>query len=78
MKPVNTIKCKEELINGQFSPDGTILAVHTNCNQWDNLTFYDTRMWQETRQIKFKTEVEDFMWDRTGSAIFVADHFGSI
>lgn len=45
MKPVNTIKCKEELINGQFSPDGTILAIHTNCNQWDNLTFYDTRMW---------------------------------
>ncbi len=77
-KPVHVIRCKEELINGVFSPDGGILATHGTCNSWDDLTFYDPKMWQETGQIKFKTEVEDFMWDHTGIVLFVDDLAGSI
>lgn len=36
------------------------------------------RMWGLVKQIKYKQEVECFIWDRSGSAFFVTDDIGNI
>jgi THO complex subunit 3 len=59
----------------QFSPDGNILAIS---NIKDELSFFDFRMWKMIKQMKFKNEVNDFTWDKTGNGFFVADNSGSI
>ena len=75
-KPVHTERSKVEIINGVFSPDdGNTLVT---CNFEEELTFYDPRTWQVVRQIKFKNEVDDFMWDKTGSVFFLGDNTGRI
>lgn len=62
-------------MNIAFSPDGNIIGVH---NVKDELSFYDYRMWKVTKQLKFKNEVNDFKWDKTGHALLVAESTGSI
>jgi hypothetical protein len=35
-------------------------------------------MWKMVKQIKYKTEVSHFAWDKTGNGFLVADANGSI
>ncbi len=58
-----------------FSPDGNILGIS---NIKEELNFYDTRMWKVVKQIKFKNEMNDFQWDKSGHALLVAESSGSI
>lgn len=76
-KVMKTEKTKQENLNLQFNPLGTILAV-SNMN--DDLCFYDVRMFKIVKQIKFKNEVNDFTWDRSpeGNTILVADSSGTV
>jgi WD40 repeat protein len=53
-------KTKEENLHMAFSPDGNILGVS---NVKEELNFYDFRMWKLMKQIKFKNEVNEFVWD---------------
>jgi hypothetical protein len=68
-------KTKEDNLNLVFSPDGNILGVS---NVKEELSFYDFRMWKIVKQLKFKNEVNDFQWDKSGHALLVADSSGSI
>lgn len=44
----------------------------------EEIKFYDTRMWRMLKNIKYKHEVESFIWDRSGAAFFVTDAIGNI
>ena len=76
-KLVRTEKTKEENLNLQYNPTGTLLAL-SNLN--DELCFYDVRMFKLVKQIKFKSEVNYFSWDRSveGLNLLVVDSSGTI
>ena len=73
-------RTKEEIIRGIFSPGQAVGAenLFATCNWQEEINFYDTRMWRMVKQIKYKHEVESFIWDRSGVAFFVTDVQGDI
>ena len=78
--PVHVERTKEKLLRGMFCPvvEGDKGNIFATCNYEDDLNFYDTRMWKLKSQIKYKTEVNSFMWDWGASAFIVADISGNI
>jgi THO complex subunit 3 len=63
-------------INLCFSPDGKTLAVS---NVKEELIFYDFPNFKAIRSpLKFKFEINQFVWDKTGQAFFVADSSGNV
>lgn len=79
-QPVHVERTKEEIIRGIFSPGQAVGGenIFATCNYLEEINFYDTRMWRLVKQIKYKQEVESFIWDRSGAAFFVADVLGNI
>ena len=79
-QPVHIERTKEEIIRGIFSPGQAVGAenLFATCNFLEEINFYDTRMWRKVKQIKYKNEVESFIWDRSGSVFFVTDAQGEI
>ena len=73
-------RTKEEIIRGVFSPGQAVGCenLFATCNYLEEINFYDTRMWRMVKQIKYKNEVESFIWDRSGAAFFVTDVLGFI
>lgn len=65
------------MISGIFSPEeGNTIAT---CSYYDDeITFYDIRKWQILKQLTFKDEIYDIMWDKSGTVFFVADMKGRI
>ena len=74
-KQIRSEKTKEENLNLNFTPDGNILGVS---NMKEEISFYDYRMWKPLKQIKFKNEVADFIWDKSGHLLFVIDNQGAV
>lgn len=73
-------RTKDEIIRGIFSPGQAVGSenLFATCNYLEELNFYDTRMWRMVKQIKYKNEVESFIWDKSGSVFFVTDAQGEI
>ena len=78
--PAYTEKTKDEILRGIFSPGQAVGCenLFATLNYLEEINFYDTRMWRMVKQIKYKQEVESFMWDRSGAAFFVTDFTGNI
>lgn len=78
--PAHVERTKEELIRGIFSPGQAVGGdnLFATCNVEEEIKFYDTRMWRQLKMIKYKQEVESFIWDRSGAAFFVTDAQGNI
>lgn len=74
-KAIRTEKTKEENLNLAFNPDGNVLGIS---NVKEELSFYDFRMWKLMKQIKFKDEVNEFQWDKTGHSLFVTESSGNV
>ena len=77
-QPVHVERTKEEIIRGIYAPAGQGSNLFVTSNFLEEINFYDTRMWKMVKQIKYKTEVNSFMWDLSGAAFFVADMVGNI
>jgi len=82
---VHTERSKEEIWNAVFSPFGTSepdvgqsSTYLATCNANEEINFYETRMWKMVKQIKYKSEVSSFAWDKSGQGFFVADSTGSV
>ena len=79
--PVHIERTKEKVLRGMFCPvvaDGERGNIFATCNYIDDLNFYDTRMWKVKNQIKYRTEVNSFMWDHSACGFIVADISGNI
>ena len=82
---VHTERSKEEIFEAAFSPFGTSepdvgqsSTYLATCNYSEEINFYETRMWKTVKQIKYKTEVSCFAWDKSGDGFFVGDSTGSV
>jgi WD40 repeat protein len=82
---VHTERGKEEVFDCAFSPFGTSepevgesSTYLATCNVNEEISFYETRMWKMVKQIKYKSEVSCFTWDKDGTGFFVADSSGSV
>lgn len=62
-------------MNLQFSPDGNIIGVS---NIKEEINFYDFKTWKQIKQLKFRNEVNEFAWDRSGNMLLVIDSSGSV
>ena len=78
--PIHIERTKEEIIRGVFSPGSSVGCenMFATCNYNEEINFYDTRTWRQICQIKYKQEVESFIWDLSGAAFFVTDVMGNI
>lgn len=79
-QPAHIERTKDEIIRGIFSPGQSVGTenLFATCNYLEEINFYDTRMWRMVKQIKYKHEVESFIWDRSGAVFFVTDAQGEI
>lgn len=80
-QPIHVERTKEKLLRGLFCPyvgDTEKGNTFATCNYIDDINFYDTRMWKVKHTIKYKQEINSFMWDKSASALFVADISGTI
>ena len=80
-KPVHVERTKEKLLRGMFCPfvqDTDKGNTFATSNYIDDINFYDTRMWKVKNTIKYKQEINSFMWDKSASAFIVADISGTI
>ena len=54
---VHVERTKEEIIKGIFSPGLASENLFATCNVYEDINFYDDRMWRMVKQIKYKHEV---------------------
>ena len=75
---VKTEKCKEEILNLCFQPELGGEKVFAISTIKDEVSFYDMRNWKAFKTHKFKNQINEFTWDRTGHLFFVTDSTGII